>query len=66
MPVIAADSKLVGSLHASPNFGERRDVARPDILLLHYTGMHACARAIGWLATPTSMSRATTSSIPMA
>jgi N-acetylmuramoyl-L-alanine amidase len=44
----------VGSLHPSPNFGERKDGVPPDILLLHYTGMHSCARAIGWLSTPKS------------
>ena len=52
--MIAADSDLVTSLHPSRNFGERKDGVRPDILLLHYTGMHSCARAIGWLATPKS------------
>ncbi len=52
--MISADSDLVGSLHPSPNFGERKDGVQPDILLLHYTGMHSCARAIGWLSTPKS------------
>ena len=52
--MITADSKLVTSVHPSPNFGERKDVAGPDIMLLHYTGMHSCQKAIGWLANPKS------------
>lgn len=47
-------SPLVASLHPSPNFGPRRDVAKPDILLLHYTGMYVGEKAIGWLANPQS------------
>ena len=50
--MITADTHLVTALYPSPNFGERRGVARPDILLLHYTGMQSCERAIWWLANP--------------
>ena len=38
----------------SPNFGQRRDGRRPDILLLHYTGMETGAAAEDWLADPAS------------
>jgi N-acetylmuramoyl-L-alanine amidase len=34
---------------ASPNFNEREGVERPDILLLHYTGMRTCAEAVARL-----------------
>ncbi len=47
-------SPLVANLHPSPNFGPRKGIARPDILLLHYTGMYVCEKAIGWLANPQS------------
>lgn len=30
----------------SPNFNERAGVTRPDILLLHYTGMQSCEAAV--------------------
>lgn len=48
------DSPLVAHVHASPNFEERRDGAKPSILLLHYTGMCSCAKAIDWLSRPES------------
>lgn len=53
-PPLAQDSRLVGRLYASPNVEPRRGCARPDILLLHYTGMQSCEKAIGWLADPRS------------
>src|SRR5262249_26805880 len=34
-----ADSRLVDEVAPSPNHGERRLTGRPDMLLLHYTGM---------------------------
>lgn len=52
--MITADSQFVTALYPSPNFGARRGVAKPDILLLHYTGMLSCERAIWWLANPKS------------
>jgi N-acetylmuramoyl-L-alanine amidase len=36
----------------SPNFGPRRDGARIDMLVLHYTGMKSCAEALARLADP--------------
>ena len=36
----------------SPNFNERLGVERPDILLLHYTGMQSCEAAVTRLTDP--------------
>lgn len=41
-------------LHPSPNFGERRRATRPDMVILHYTGMQSGALAEDWLADPAS------------
>ncbi|MFN3743458.1 MAG: N-acetylmuramoyl-L-alanine amidase [Hyphomicrobiaceae bacterium] len=49
-----ACSPLVHALCPSPNFEPRRGKARADMLVLHYTGMMSAARAIAWLAEPTS------------
>lgn len=49
-----ADSALVTRLHASPNVEPRVGGRRPDLLLLHYTGMASAAKAIDWLARPES------------
>lgn len=48
------DSHLVGHIHPSANFGERRGGLTPTVLLLHYTGMPSAAKAIDWLARPES------------
>jgi len=48
------DSALVGALHPSPNVEPRRGVGQPDMLLLHYTGLKSCAKAIDWLSRPES------------
>ncbi len=50
----AADSPHVNALHPSPNIEPRKAGYRPDMLLLHYTGMHSCEKAIDWLARPES------------
>jgi N-acetylmuramoyl-L-alanine amidase len=49
-----ACSPLVHALHPSQNFEPRRGKTRPDMLILHYTGMMSCERAIFWLAEPRS------------
>ena len=36
----------------SPNFGPRRDGARPDLIVLHYTAMESCAAACDRLCDP--------------
>jgi N-acetylmuramoyl-L-alanine amidase len=43
------DSPLVAEVLPSPNHGERRGFARPDSLVLHYTGMPTAAAAIALL-----------------
>ena len=40
--------------HPSPNFGERRNGATPDLIVLHYTAMTSTTGAIGWLCDPKS------------
>lgn len=48
------DSALVDDIVASPNLEPRRGGTRPDMLLLHYTGMDCCAAAVAWLTNPAS------------
>lgn len=36
----------------SPNFGERREGARPDLIVIHYTAMPSCAAARDRLCDP--------------
>lgn len=52
--LVMPDAPLVSALHASPNFGPRKNGLVPGILLLHYTGMGSCAKAIDWLSRPES------------
>ena len=37
---------------ASPNFGDRRDGARPSLIVIHYTAMPTCAEARARLCDP--------------
>jgi N-acetylmuramoyl-L-alanine amidase len=53
MPPFAPDSNLVTRVVPSSNHGERR-VARPDMLLLHYTGMPDAQDALERLCAPDS------------
>jgi N-acetylmuramoyl-L-alanine amidase len=41
-------------IRVSPNFGPRREVLRPDMILLHYTGMESAEAAEAWLCDPAS------------
>lgn len=41
-------------VRASPNAGERRGGVRPDLVILHYTGMGTGQAAEDWLCTPES------------
>ncbi|MFD2055689.1 N-acetylmuramoyl-L-alanine amidase [Mesorhizobium calcicola] len=41
-------------VRVSPNFGPRRDTFRPDMIVLHYTGMSTGAGAEAWLCDPAS------------
>jgi N-acetylmuramoyl-L-alanine amidase len=45
------DSVIVSTLTPSPNFGERKGVVSPDMIVLHYTGMADAASAILRLCT---------------
>ena len=38
----------------SPNFSERRDEARPDLIVIHYTAMPTCAEARDRLCDPSA------------
>lgn len=41
-------------VRVSPNFGPRREDARPDMIILHYTGMKTGADAEAWLCASES------------
>jgi N-acetylmuramoyl-L-alanine amidase len=51
---LAPESPVAGKVFPSPNHGERRNGRRPDILLLHYTGMPDEGEALQWLCNPVS------------
>lgn len=53
-PKFIQDSRLVEAVVPSPNHGERRGVTRPDMLLLHYTGMATAEGALERLCQPGS------------
>ena len=48
------DHAGVDEICPSPNHTERRDGLRPDMLILHYTGMGTGEAALRWLCTPES------------
>lgn len=41
-------------VRVSPNFGPRREGARPEFIILHYTGMETGEAAEAWLCDPVS------------
>ncbi|HKM87639.1 MAG TPA: N-acetylmuramoyl-L-alanine amidase [Xanthobacteraceae bacterium] len=49
-----SDSSVVAEVMPSPNHGERIDGRRPDMTVLHYTGMPDAAAALERLRTPAS------------
>ena len=49
-----ADSCVVAEVRASPNHGERKGGMKPNMLVLHYTGMPDPAAAIQHLCSPAS------------
>jgi len=51
---VSPDSPLAGRFVASPNHGERRGHARPNCLILHYTGMPNGEAALSALTDPSS------------
>ena len=54
MTLVTPDSLLVGAFLPSPNHGERRGFARPDSVILHYTGMATGSAALARLRDPGS------------
>jgi N-acetylmuramoyl-L-alanine amidase len=52
--ILKPDSSLVAAVHPSPNTEDRRNGCRPDMIVLHYTGMSAADQAVQWLADPRS------------
>jgi len=49
-----ADSCVVADVMPSPNHGERKDGLRPDMIVLHYTGMLLASAALERLCAPGS------------
>jgi len=54
MPPFQPDSSVVADIVASPTHDERKDGRRPDIILLHYTGMLSAQAALERLCSPES------------
>src|SRR2546423_13677378 len=52
--ILAPDSPIVTSIVPTPNHGERRNGARADMLVLHYTGMTSAEEALARLCSPDS------------
>ena len=50
--MLQPDTSLPCQVRPSPNHGERRGVDRPDLLILHYTGMPTAEGAIERLCDP--------------
>jgi N-acetylmuramoyl-L-alanine amidase len=48
------DSSIVERVEPSPNFDDRPGLGRPDMIVLHYTGMMFCHEAIQRLCDPSS------------
>ncbi len=48
-PLLVPDSPFVSHVAPSPNYGERQNGMRPDMLILHYTGMPPAKRqSVAW------------------
>jgi N-acetylmuramoyl-L-alanine amidase len=52
--IFAPDCPLVSRVLPSPNHGERRNGAQPNMLVLHYTGMAEAEEALARLRAPQS------------
>jgi N-acetylmuramoyl-L-alanine amidase len=48
------ESPVAAKVFPSPNHGERKDGRRPNLLVLHYTGMPDEGEALQWLCNPMS------------
>ena len=51
MPNFVPDSSVVSNVTPSPNYGDRKGVLSPNMIVLHYTGMADPASAIVRLCT---------------
>ena len=54
MHPFSPDASLDAQVLPSPNHGERRGIAQPDMLILHYTGMQDARAALQRLCAPGS------------
>ena len=54
MPVFQPDSFIVAEVRPSANHNERKNVPRPDMILLHSTGMQSGDAALARLCSPES------------
>ena len=54
VPDLRPDSSVVAEVRPSPNHNERKGGARPDMILLHYTGMRDVQAAVSVLCSPAS------------
>src|SRR5437660_10843327 len=54
VPELRPDSSVVAEVRPSPNHNDRKNGGRPDMILLHYTGMRDNEAAIRHLCTPIS------------
>jgi N-acetylmuramoyl-L-alanine amidase len=52
--IFPAESSVVAEVRPSPNHGVRADGMRPDMIVLHYTGMIDTAAALERLCSPSS------------
>jgi N-acetylmuramoyl-L-alanine amidase len=52
MSSFVPDSSVVENVEASPNFDERTGLGRPDMIVLHYTGMQVAHDALYRLCDP--------------
>lgn len=50
----APESPIAKKVFPSPNHGERREGLRPQMVILHYTGMPDSGEALQWLCNPVS------------
>ena len=52
--MLEPESPIATKVFPSANHGERKDGKRPNMLILHYTGMPDFGEALQWLANPIS------------
>jgi len=51
---LTPESAIASKVFPSPNHGERKNGRRPDMVVLHYTGMPDAGEALQWLCNPVS------------